>query len=51
MLAKLRAYKEGGVQAFILSGYTHETECDLVAEHVLPHLKHTAIKPRFTPDV
>ena len=51
VLAKLRAYKEGGVQAFILSGYTHETECDLVAEHVLPHLKHTAIKPRFTPDV
>ena len=51
VLAKLRAYQDVGVQAFILSGYTHQAECDLVAEHVLPHLEHTAIKPRFTSDL
>ena len=34
VVAKLRAYQEAGVHAFILSGYTHTAECDLVAEHV-----------------
>ena len=51
VLAKLRAYQNAGIQAFILSGYTHQAECDLVAEHVLPRLDHTAIKPRFTSDL
>ena len=51
VLAKLRAYQEVGVRAFILSGYTHEAECDLVAEHVLTQLEHAAIKPRFTSDL
>lgn len=50
VVAKLRAYQDAGVQAFILSGYTHEAECDLVAEHVLPKIEHTAIRPRFTAD-
>jgi len=51
VLAKLQAYQGVGVQAFILSGYTHQAECDLVAEHVLPRIEHTAIKPRFTADL
>jgi alkanesulfonate monooxygenase len=50
VVAKLRAYQRAGVQAFVLSGYTHEAECDLVAEHVLPNIEHTAIRPRFTAD-
>jgi alkanesulfonate monooxygenase len=40
VVAKLRAYAELGVQAFILSGYPHAAECDLVARHVLPRLAH-----------
>jgi len=40
VLAKLRAYAELGMEAFILSGYPHATECDLFARHVLPHLEH-----------
>ena len=46
VVAKLRAYQEVGVDAFILSGYTHTAECDLVAEHVLPNIEHAALKPR-----
>lgn len=38
--AKLQQYQEVGVEAFILSGYTHLAECDLFAEHVLPRLDH-----------
>ena len=49
VLAKLRAYQEAGIGAFILSGYPHIAECDLVAEHVLPRLDHAALKPRWTP--
>ncbi|MFK8025216.1 MAG: LLM class flavin-dependent oxidoreductase [Ilumatobacter sp.] len=51
VVAKLQAYQEAGVQAFILSGYTHAAECDLVAEHVLPKLDHKPIRPRFTADL
>lgn len=40
VLAKLRAYQAEGIEAFILSGYPHATECDLFARHVLPHLEH-----------
>lgn len=43
VVAKLHAYQDVGVDAFILSGYTHQAECDLVAEHVLPRLNHEAI--------
>jgi len=35
------------VDAFILSGYTHIAECDLVAEHVLPNIEHAALRPRW----
>jgi len=38
--AKIAAYQEVGVEAFILSGYPHIAECDLFAEHVLPQLDH-----------
>lgn len=37
--AKLRAYVDLGIDAFILSGYPDLAECDLVAEHVLPALR------------
>lgn len=40
VLAKLRAYQDAGIEAFILSGYPHTTECDLFARHVLPHIEH-----------
>jgi alkanesulfonate monooxygenase len=40
VLAKLRAYQDAGIEAFILSGYPHAAECDLFARHVLPHLDH-----------
>lgn len=51
VVAKLRAYQDAGVRAFILSGYTHEAECDLVARHVLPNIAHKPIRPRFTSDL
>jgi alkanesulfonate monooxygenase len=40
VLAKLRAYRALGLEAFILSGYPHIAEADLFARHVLPHLHH-----------
>jgi alkanesulfonate monooxygenase len=40
VLAKLNAYRDVGIEAFILSGYPHITECDLFARHVLPHINH-----------
>lgn len=43
VLAKLRAYEALGIEAFILSGYPHATECDLFARHVLPHLDHAPL--------
>lgn len=49
VLAKLRAYQDVGIGAFILSGYPHRAECDLVAEHVLPHIEHRPIRPRWSP--
>jgi len=39
VVAKLRRYTELGIDTFILSGYPHDRECDLVAEHVLPRLR------------
>jgi alkanesulfonate monooxygenase len=38
VLAKLNRYLDMGIRAFILSGYPHLQECDLFAQHVLPHL-------------
>jgi alkanesulfonate monooxygenase len=40
VLAKLRAYHELGLEAFILSGYPHIAEGDLFARHVLSRLDH-----------
>lgn len=38
--AKLRAYQDLGIEAFILSGYPHLEECDHFARYVLPQLDH-----------
>ncbi|MCW3797589.1 LLM class flavin-dependent oxidoreductase [Sphingomonas sp. BN140010] len=40
VLAKLQAYREVGIDAFILSGYPHIAECDLFARYVLPRMQH-----------
>jgi alkanesulfonate monooxygenase len=40
VLAKLNAYRELGIDAFILSGYPHAREADLFARHVLPRMDH-----------
>jgi alkanesulfonate monooxygenase len=45
VLAKIRAYADLGVEAFILSGYPHAAEADLFARHVLPHLGHGPLFP------
>lgn len=47
VLAKLAAYRELGIEAFILSGYPHRTEADLFARYVLPELDHAPL--RFRP--
>jgi alkanesulfonate monooxygenase len=39
VVAKLRAYMDLGIDSFILSGYPHLAECDLVAEHIFPALR------------
>lgn len=44
--AKIEAYQSVGVDAFIFSGYPHIEECDLFAEHVLPHLNHGPLTVR-----
>jgi alkanesulfonate monooxygenase len=49
VLAKLKAYEDAGVGAFILSGYPHREECDLFANYVLPRMNHAPLKPRWTP--
>ena len=46
VLAKLRAYRDLGMEAFILSGYPHAAEGDLFARHVLPRLEHGPLLPR-----
>ena len=40
VLAKINAYRELGIEAFILSGYPHQDECDLFGKYVLPKLNH-----------
>ncbi len=45
VLAKLRSYQELGIDAFILSGYPHQDECDLFARYVLPQLDHAPLFP------
>jgi alkanesulfonate monooxygenase len=43
VLAKLEAYRDLGIDAFILSGYPHLDECDRFARLVLPRLPHGAL--------
>ena len=43
VLAKLKQYMELGIEAFILSGYPHQEECDLFAKYVLPQLDHAKL--------
>ena len=40
VLAKLRAYEDVGISAFILSGYPHQAEAELFARYVLPRFTH-----------
>jgi alkanesulfonate monooxygenase len=40
---KLRRYAELGIDAFVLSGYPHEEECELVSRYVLPALRHAPL--------
>ena len=40
VLAKLEAYRQVGIDAFILSGYPHLSECERVGQMVLPGLDH-----------
>ena len=40
VLNKLKQYIDLGIEAFILSGYPHQQECDLFARYVLPELEH-----------
>jgi alkanesulfonate monooxygenase len=47
VVAKLRAYQDAGVGAFILSGYPHLAECELVARHVLPRIDHAPLRHRW----
>jgi alkanesulfonate monooxygenase len=43
VLAKLLAYHEMGIDAFILSGYPHLDECERFARDVLPRLDHAPL--------
>ncbi|MGH6612797.1 LLM class flavin-dependent oxidoreductase [Sphingomonas sp.] len=43
VLAKLNAYRDMGIEAFILSGYPHAAEADLFARHVLPRIDHAPL--------
>ena len=40
VLAKLDAYRQAGIDAFILSGYPHLPECDRFGSTVLPQIDH-----------
>ncbi len=42
VVAKLRDYTDLGIDAFILSGYPHLDECDMVARYVLPTVKESS---------
>jgi len=44
VLAKINAYRDMGIEAFILSGYPHAAEADLFARHVLPYIDHAPLR-------
>ena len=48
VLAKIAELEAAGIEAFILSGYPHLTECDLFARYVLPEIDHGRLE--FDPD-
>lgn len=39
ILQKLKEYQEMGIRSFVLSGYPHQEECELVGRYIIPHLK------------
>jgi alkanesulfonate monooxygenase len=39
VVATLREYQQRGIDTFILSGYPHLAECELVSRYVLPALR------------
>lgn len=43
VLAKLEAYRQAGIDAFILSGYPHLPECERIGRTVLPDLGHAPL--------
>ena len=43
VVAKLEDYRAMGIDAFILSGYPHAAEADLVARHVLSRIDHAPL--------
>ncbi len=43
VLAKLAAYRQAGIEAFILSGYPHLPECERVGRSLLPLLNHAPL--------
>ena len=53
---KIRGYINMGINAFILSGYPHNQECELFAKYVLPKLKNVHLPevlgrvPKTTPN-
>jgi alkanesulfonate monooxygenase len=47
VVAKLNAYRQLGIEAFILSGYPHLDEGNLVGRYVLPALDHAPLRPRL----
>ncbi len=44
---KLLELRDAGIDTFILSGYPHLAECDLVARHVLPELRSPKVAERL----
>ena len=47
ILNKLKRYMQMGIRSFILSGYPHQLECELFAQHVLPQLKTISLPEVF----
>ncbi len=56
VVAKLERYMEMGIRSFILSGYPHQQECEMFAQHVLPRIKTISLpqvfgrQPQTTPN-
>lgn len=46
VVAAIERYRSLGIDAFILSGYPHRAEAELVGQHVLPRLRHAPLSSR-----